>query len=254
MPRILVLGGTTEARLLGERLANRAEFDVTLSLAGRTASPVAHAVPIRIGGFGGPSGLADYLRHERIDALIDATHPFASTISANAAVAAHQTDVRFIALRRPQWIAVAGDRWIEVDGVDAAVTAIGEVPRCVFVALGRNELAAFMRAPQHSYLVRSVDPVDPPLPLPDVAYITERGPFSEAHDAALMKQHRIETVIAKNSGGSAAYGKIAAARMRGIAVIMLRRPASDDSPAVETIDDAVAWLDHALTCAAARGV
>jgi precorrin-6A/cobalt-precorrin-6A reductase len=254
MSRILVLGGTTEARLLGERLAKRAEFDVTLSLAGRTASPVAHAVPIRVGGFGGPGGLADYLRRERIDALIDATHPFASTISANAAAAARQADVRFIALRRPEWVAVAGDCWIEVDGVDAAVSAIGEAPRRVFVALGRNELAPFVRAPQHSYLVRSVDPVDPPLPLPDVAYITERGPFSEAHDAALMKQHRIDTVIAKNSGGSAAYGKIAAARVRRIAVIMLRRPAPGDAPAVETIDDAVAWLDHASTSTAARRV
>jgi precorrin-6A/cobalt-precorrin-6A reductase len=111
-----------------------------------------------------------------------------------------------------------------------------------------------VRAPWHFYLIRSVDPVDPPLPLPDVAYITERGPFSEAHDAALMQQHRIDVVIAKNSGGSAAYGKIAAARARGIAVIMLRRPAPGDSPAVETIDAAVAWLDHAPASVAARGV
>jgi precorrin-6A/cobalt-precorrin-6A reductase len=254
MPRILILGGTTEARLLGERLAKRAQLHVTLSLAGRTASPVAHAVPVRVGGFGGAGGLAAYLRRERIDALIDATHPFAGTISANADAAARQTGVRFIALRRPEWVAVAGDRWIEVDGVDAAVTAIGEGPRRVFVALGRNELAPFVRAPQHFYLVRSVDPVDPPLPLPDVAYITERGPFSEGHDAALMQQHRIDVVIAKNSGGSAAYGKIAAARARRIAVIMLRRPAPGDGPAVETVDDAVAWLDHAPTSAAARGV
>jgi precorrin-6A/cobalt-precorrin-6A reductase len=254
MPRILILGGTTEARLLGERLAKRAQLHVTLSLAGRTASPVAHAVPVRVGGFGGAAGLAAYLKRERIDALIDATHPFAGTISANADAAARQTGVRFIALRRPAWVAVAGDRWIEVDGVDAAVTAIGEGPRRVFVALGRNELAPFAHAPRHFYLIRSVDPVDPPLPLPDVAYITERGPFGEAHDAALMQQHRIDVVIAKNSGGSAAYGKIAAARARGIAVIMLRRPAPGDCPAVETIDDVVAWLDHASASTAARGV
>lgn len=254
MSRILILGGTTEARLLGERLAKRPQLQVTLSLAGRTASPVAHAVPVRIGGFGGPGGLADYLRRERIDALIDATHPFAAAISANAAAAARQAGVRLIALRRPPWAAVAGDRWIEADGVDAAVTAIGEQPRRVFVALGRNELGPFLRAPQHFYVVRSVDPVSPPLPLPDVAYITERGPFSEAHDAALMTRHRVELVIAKNSGGSAAYGKIAAARARGIAVIMLRRPAPGNAPAVETVDDAVAWLDHAPASSAARGV
>src|SRR5208282_5747763 len=113
MPRILILGGTTEARALGERLARRDGLDVTLSLAGRTASPVPHAVPVRVGGFGGTAGLADYLAKERIDALIDATHPFANIISANAAAAARQTAVPFIALHRPPWTTIAGDRWID---------------------------------------------------------------------------------------------------------------------------------------------
>ena len=254
MPRVLILGGTTEARLLGEQLAKRGDLDVTLSLAGRTASPVPHAVPIRVGGFGGAAGLADYLVAERIDALIDATHPYANIISENAAAAARQTSVPFMALRRPPWTAVAGDRWAEVNDTSAAVRAIGEAPRRVFVALGRNELAPFAAAPQHRYLVRSVDPVDPPLPLPHVAYITARGPFSEADDRALMTAHKIDVVIAKNSGGSAAYGKIAAARALGVDVILLRRPAASAAPAVETMEDAIAWLDHALTSAAARGV
>jgi precorrin-6A/cobalt-precorrin-6A reductase len=126
--------------------------------------------------------------------------------------------------------------------------------RSVFVALGRNELAPFKDAPQHRYLVRSVDPVEPPLPLPHVTYITARGPFSEADDRALMTAHGIEVVIAKNSGGNAAYGKIAAARTLGIDVILVRRPVVADAPAVETIDAAVAWLDHTLTSAVARGV
>ncbi len=254
MPRVLILGGTTEARLLGERLAKRGDLDVVLSLAGRTASPVPHALPIRVGGFGGAAGLADYLVAERIEALIDATHPYANIISENAAAAARRTSVPFIALRRPPWTAVAGDRWIEVSNAAAAVEAIGEAPRRVFVALGRNELGAFAGAPQHRYLVRSVDPVDPPLPLPHVAYITARGPFSEADDRALMTAHKIDVVIAKNSGGSAAYGKIAAARALGVDVILLRRPAASAAPAVETMEDAIAWLDHALTSAAARGV
>ena len=129
-----------------------------------------------------------------------------------------------MALRRPPWRAVAGDRWTEVDDTAAAVRAIGETSRSVFVALGRNELAPFTGAPQHRYLIRSVDPVDPPLPLPHVAYVTARGPFSEADDRALMTAHKIDVVIAKNSGGSAAYGKIAAARALGIEVILLRRP------------------------------
>jgi precorrin-6A/cobalt-precorrin-6A reductase len=254
LPRILILGGTTEARLLGERLAKRGDLDITLSLAGRTAAPVPHAVPVRIGGFGGADGLADYLVSERIDVLIDATHPYATVISENAIAAARKTGVRFVALRRLAWSRVDGDRWTEVDDTAAAVRAIGEPPRRVFVALGRNDLAPFIAAPQHFYLFRSVDPIDPPLPLPRASYITERGPFGEAHDRALMTEHRIGVVISKNSGGSAAYGKIAAARALGIEVVMLRRPILPDAPAVETVDAALAWLDHAFTLAAVRGV
>jgi precorrin-6A/cobalt-precorrin-6A reductase len=254
MPRILVLGGTTEARILGERLAKRSGLDVTLSLAGRTALPVPHAVPVRVGGFGGAAGLADYLVANRIDALIDATHPYASIISANAAEAARKTAVAFITLRRPQWTKVAGDRWIEVENTASAVGAIGAKPRHVFVTLGRSDLAPFAVAPQHIYLFRSVDPVDPPLPLPHATYVTARGPFSEADDRALMKAHAIDVVIAKNSGGNAAHGKIAAARSLGVEVILVKRPPASAEPAVEAIDAAMEWLDHALTSTTARGV
>jgi len=254
MARILILGGTTEARQLAGRLAGRNGLDVTLSLAGRTATPATQPVPVRVGGFGGAAGLSDYLTRERIDALIDATHPYANVISANAVEAARRSGVPLIALRRPSWIAVSGDRWIEVNDVGEAVQAIGQTPRRVFVALGRNELKPFGDAPQHYYLIRSVDPVDPPLPLPSVGYVTGRGPFSEADDHALMTEHRIDVVIAKNSGGTATYGKIAAARALGIDVVMLRRALPPDGAAVETIEDAIAWLDHALTSATARGV
>jgi precorrin-6A/cobalt-precorrin-6A reductase len=254
MAKVLILGGTTEARKLAERVAQRANLEVTLSLAGRTASPVAHPVPIHVGGFGGAEGLADHLAAERVDVLIDATHPYANIISENAAAAARKAAVPFVALRRPAWSAVAGDRWTEVADAHAAVDAIGPESREVFVTIGRNELAPFARAPQHRYLIRSVDPVDPPLPLPRVTYITARGPFSEAHDRALMTQRRIEVVISKNSGGSAAYGKIAAARALGIEVIMLCRPPVADAPSVNTVEDALAWLDHTLTSTAARGV
>jgi precorrin-6A/cobalt-precorrin-6A reductase len=252
MTRVLILGGTTEARALGERLAKRGGLDVMLSLAGRTAMPVPHAVPVRVGGFGGAAGLADYLAEERIGALIDATHPFATVISENAIAAVRQTGVPFMTLRRPPWTAIAGDRWIKVNDTAAAVSAVGQEPRGVFVALGRSELKPFTGAPQHRYLVRSVDPVDPPLP--QVSYVTARGPFSEADDRALMTAHAIDVVIAKNSGGGAAYGKIAAARALGIEVILLRRPVAPAAPAVETVEDAIAWLDHTLTSAAARGV
>jgi precorrin-6A/cobalt-precorrin-6A reductase len=254
MARILILGGTAEARQLAGRLAGRDDLEVTLSLAGRTATPAAQPVPVRVGGFGGADGLAKYLVSERIAALIDATHPYANVISANAVAAARRSGVQLVALRRPPWIKVAGDRWIEVSDVREAVRALGQTPRRVFVALGRNELKPLRDAPRHYYLIRSVDPVDPPLPLPHVGYVTGRGPFGEADDHALMTEHRIDVVVAKNSGGSATYGKIAAARALGIDVIVLRRPPPSDEAAVETIDEAVAWLDHALTSTAARGV
>ena len=254
MRRILILGGTAEARRLAVRLAPRAELAVTLSLAGRTASPAAQSVPVRIGGFGGADGLADYLTVERIEAVIDATHPYAATISANAASAAQRANVPLLALRRAPWVAVVGDRWIEVADVTGAVRALAGAPRRVFVALGRKELQPFVRAPQHHYLVRSIDPVDPPLAVPHADYITSRGPFDEAAERALLAQHRIDIVIAKNSGGSASYGKIAAARALGLPVIVLRRPVLAQAPAVETVEDVVAWLDHARTGSIARGV
>jgi len=217
-------------------------------------APVALPVPVRRGGFGGAAGLADYLERERIDVLIDATHPYAQVMSANAAEAARRTGVAFLAVRRPPWIETSGDRWTEVSNVDGAVAALGQNPRRVFVALGRNELAPFVQAPQHHYLIRSVDPVEPPLPLPQVEYVTGRGPFSAADDHTLLMKHGIEVVVAKNSGGSATYGKIAAARTLGLDVVMLRRPPVPDAPAVTTVEEAVAWLDQALTVAAARGV
>ena len=235
-------------------MVGRAGLDVTLSLAGRTVAPARQPVPVRSGGFGGAAGLADYLAREHVDVLIDATHPYAGGISANAWAAAQMSSVRFVAVHRPPWIAVAGDRWTEVENVRGAVRALGATPRRVLVALGRNEIAPLADAPQHFYLIRSVDPVDPPLRLPHATYVTGRGPFVEADEIALMRTHRIEVVIAKNSGGGATYGKIAAARALGIEVIMLRRPPVPDAPSVATVDEAIAWLDHMLTSAAARGV
>jgi len=253
LSRILILGGTTEARRLAERLAPRADLDVRLSLAGRTSNPVPHPVPVRVGGFGGAEGLAQYLESERIDRLIDATHPYAAQMSAHAAQAARRAGVPLLALRRPAWQPVAGDRWSEVADTREAARVLGEAPRRVFLALGRNEIAVFAAAPQHVYLVRSVDPVEPPLAVPHATYIRARGPFAEADDRALLAAHAIDVVVSKNSGGEAAYGKIAAARALGIAVMLLRRPALPEVPAVERIEDAVAWLAHA-DASPARGV
>jgi precorrin-6A/cobalt-precorrin-6A reductase len=244
--RILILGGTTEARELAERLADRPEFDTTISLAGRTEAPKPLPVPTRTGGFGGAAGLADYLIHERIDLLVDATHPFAEQISANAAEAAKIAGVPVFALCRPGWVRQAGDRWISVGSIAAAVIALGEAPRRVFVSIGRQEAHQFSAAPQHSYLVRSVDPVDPPLAVPDCSYILATGPFTVERELDLFRYNRIDTVVTKNSGGSATYAKIEAARSLGIAVIVIdRQPA----PGVQTVHDAesaVELIDHLL--------
>ncbi len=252
--KILILGGTTEARVLAGRLSGGTRFDVTLSLAGRTVNPRDQGVRTRIGGFGGADGLAQVLRESHVDVLIDATHPFADRMSANAARAAAQTEVRFLALRRPPWERHPGDNWIEAGSVADAVAALGAPPRHVFLALGRKEIAPFANAPQHSYLIRSVDPIDPPLGVPRAVYVTARGPFDEGHDRKLLEDHRIDIVVAKNSGGLASYGKIAAARALCIPVVMVRRPALPDVTSVTTIEDALSWLDHAGTVAASRGV
>jgi precorrin-6A/cobalt-precorrin-6A reductase len=253
MKRILILGGTTEARRLAERLAPRPDLAVTLSLAGRTAAPAAQPVPVRVGGFGGAAGLAAFLAVQAIDVLIDATHPYAVQISANAADAAARVRIPLLVIERPPWNPVDGDRWTEVADMRAAVAAPGTAPRRVFLALGRNELRPFETAPQHFYLVRSVDPVEPPLALPNAVYLTGRGPFNEAAEHALLVQHHIDVIVAKNSGGTATYGKIAAARQLALPVIMLQRP-PPRAGAAETVEEAVARLDHVLTSAAARGV
>lgn len=246
MRRILILGGTTEARRLAERLAGRDDLAVTLSLAGRTLAPVALPVPVRVGGFGGAEGLAAHLRAEGIARLIDATHPFAARISRNAAVAAAAAGIPILALRRPAWVPVPGDRWTEIEAVADAVAALGEAPRRVFLALGRQELAPFEAAPQHVYLVRSVDPVEPPLAVPRATYVLGRGPFAEDDDRRLFEDHRIEAIVAKNSGGAATYGKIAAARSLGLPVILVRRPVVPAVPSVETPEAAAAWIDAPL--------
>jgi precorrin-6A/cobalt-precorrin-6A reductase len=250
MKSILVLGGTAEARLLAGKLAAIAE--VTLSLAGRTESPVAQGVPVRIGGFGGMEGLAAYLKENEIGLLVDATHPYAARISANAAEAARLAGVPVVALRRPAWEKLAGDRWTLVEGAAEAVDALGKRPRKIFLALGRQELAPFEAAPQHSYLIRSVDPVEPPLAVPHASYILARGPFSEAGDRTLLEKHGIDAIVAKNSGGSATYGKIAAARALGIQVFLIRRPPLPKIPFGASVEDVFQLADHAL--AEKRGV
>ncbi|MDL2401913.1 cobalt-precorrin-6A reductase [Rhizobium mayense] len=252
--RILILGGTTEARQLAEALASRADLDVVLSLAGRTIEPAPQPVPVRTGGFGGAEGLARYLRDEAIDLLIDATHPFAARMSANAAEAAHLCGISAFALRRPTWLPVEGDRWRSVQGVSKAIAALGPSPLNVFLAIGRQEAHQANAAPIHHYWVRSVDPVELPLTVPNVTYIHAKGPFRLEDELDLLRQYRIDVIVTKNSGGSATYAKIEAARQLGIEVIMIERAPAADMLAVETVEAALHHIDHLAPSLMKRGV
>lgn len=247
--RILVLGGTGEARTLATRLAARPGVEVTLSLAGRTRAPVVPDCAVRIGGFGGAEGLARAARDH--DILVDATHPFARRVSANAEAASAATGVPLVTLDRPPWQAVAGDHWIRVADMAAAVAALGPAPRRVFLAIGRQEAGAFRAAPWHAYLIRSVEPVAPGDLPPDAETLLARGPFAERDERALLQQRGIEIVVAKNSGGAATHGKIAAARALGLPVVLIDRQARPG--AATTVEEALARLDHPAT-SAKRGV
>ncbi len=248
--RVLVLGGSSEATALATALAGKAAIDATLSLAGRTSSPLVQALPTRIGGFGGIDGLAAYLVAEKIDILVDATHPFAAQISRHAREAAVRAGCRLIAVGRPPWRPLPGDAWREVADIDAAVDALGPAPRRAFLTVGRLQLAAFAARPQHHYLVRTIDAVGPDL-LPGAEFIAARGPFDVADEERLIRDHRIEVLVTKNSGGAATAGKLEAARRLGLSVILVRRPQAA-GPMIG-VGDALGAIE-AHRAAALRGV
>ena len=237
----MILGGTLEGRLLGERLGRDARYAILLSFAGRTESLRRPDVPHRVGGFGGVEGLARTLRAQRFDALIDATHPFAARISSNAVQAAALTGTPLVRLARPLWERAAGDHWTEVSDFASAAHALGAAPRRVLLTVGRQEVPAFAAAPQHAYLVRAVD--DFTHGLRRARVLSARGPFALEDELRLLTRERIECIVSKNSGTPATYAKIEAARMLSLPVIMVQRPPVPDAPEVATLDDVCAWLE-----------
>ncbi len=251
--KVLLLGGTTEASELARLLARDPRFAATLSLAGRTEKPAAAPIATRVGGFGGIAGLERYIDAQGIDCLIDATHPYAAQISANAAEAAARRCVPLLALRRPPWPRLEGDLWQEVADAEAAAQALGPTPRRVFLAMGRLEVRAFAQAPQHHYLIRSIDHPGP-LPLPSLQVITARGPFDPAAEEASMRDRGIEVLVSKNSGGTATYGKIEAARRLQLPVLLLARPDLPGAESVTAAEEAMAWLAADHEALARRGV
>jgi len=243
--RALILGGIADASLLAAEIA-RAGLDAVYSYGGRTRAPADQPLPTRIGGFGGVSGLADYIRGEGITHVIDATHPFAAEMSRNAVEACAETKTPLIALERAPWTKAPGDVWVEVSDVAAAVAALPEAPANVFLAIGRQHIAPFASKPQHAYTLRFVDPPEAPLPFAaDV--IVSRGPFTLEGELEMMRSRGIDWIVARNSGGDGARAKIDAARMLGLPVIMISRPALPERQRVESVDEVMQWLGH-RTC------
>jgi len=240
--RLLILGGTSEASALAQRLADEPGVAAMLSLAGATANPAQSPIPQRVGGFGGVEGLAAFLVRERIAAVVDATHPFASQMSANALAACRATNTPLLAFTRPSWTREPGDRWIEVATIEEAVEVLGDAARTVFLTQGRLQLAAFARAPQHRYIVRAIDRPAEIDALPDCKLILKRGPFSFADEAAFMRNEGVEALVTKNSGGRATYAKIEAARALGIEVVVVRRPPASEAETLEDLDAVMAWI------------
>lgn len=252
--RILILGGTTEASALTELLADDPRFEATVSLAGRTSTPRLQPIATRIGGFGGIDGLADFLHTQKIDAMIDATHPYAAQISANAVAACQRTGVPLASIVRPAWTPQPGDAWQDVPSPPAAAEALGSPARRVFLSLGRQDLHLFAAAPQHRYLARLIGPPQQASLPPDLVLLHQRGPFDREAERRLLEDEKIDVIVSKNSGGRATYPKIEAARELGLPIVMIARPDKPAGHVVASAEEAVAWLGHDSARRSLRGV
>jgi len=242
--RVLVLGGTGEARCLAERLVADERISVITSLAGVTREPRSFAGALRTGGFGGAKGLQTFVVDERIDLLIDAAHPFAAQISANAAKASRGSGIQCLRLERPPWELQEGDRLTNVPDVQAAADAIPRGARA-FVTVGRQDVAAFLVREDISVVARMIEPPD--VAVPDHAeIILARPPFALADEKALMETKGISVLVAKNSGGTATEAKIVAARELSLQVIMVVRPEKPPVPTAADVDEMVDLIEGEL--------
>ncbi|MEV2223753.1 cobalt-precorrin-6A reductase [Nocardia vinacea] len=240
--KTLILGGTREAREIAHIASGERGFDIVSSLAGRVRDPLLPEGAVRIGGFGGVEGLRNWLANNEIAVVIDATHPFAGTISANAAGAATDLGLPLLHVRRPGWSQQSGDRWIRVPDLDAAAQAISELGERIFLTIGRQGVAAFAGLTDQWFLIRAIDPPTGALP-PHHELLLARGPFSPADEQRLLTQHRIDALVTKDSGGDQTAAKLDAARSAGLPVVVVDRPELPPGAAVvESVDAAWKWL------------
>jgi precorrin-6A/cobalt-precorrin-6A reductase len=236
---ILILGGTAEARDLAAELQSSG-IEVTSSLAGRVANPRLPEGQVRIGGFGGREAMADWLTEHGVVAVIDATHPFAERISASAVGACANSSIPLLALQRPGWSERPRDRWTWVDGLDQAAAALPEHGERVFLTTGRQGLAAFAHVRTAWFLIRCVDPPDPPLP-DQSTVLLDRGPYTLEGELKLIDTHQLDVVVTKDGGGDHTVAKLDAARERGLPVIIVRRPDRGGAITVTTVAAAADW-------------
>lgn len=243
-PHLLILGGTGEAAALAERAVARFgdALRVTTSLAGRTARPADVAGERRIGGFGGADGLGAYIAEHGVGLVIDATHPFAAQISAQAAAACAAARVPRLVLERPAWRRDPRDRWIEVDDFGAAAAALPALGRRCFLTTGARGLAAFAGLGDIHFIVRLVDAPGTALPLASYELVLGRGPFGLAEEGAMLQRHAIDMLVVKASGGGATEAKLVAARELGLPVVMLRRPPAPPGARADSVAAALDWL------------
>jgi precorrin-6A/cobalt-precorrin-6A reductase len=238
---VLILGGTAEAAELAGRLV-AAGCAVLTSLAGRTVSPRLPAGRVRSGGFGGPDGLARFLAAERIDRLVDATHPFAARIKSNAVMAAAIAAVPLLRVSRPPWPASPGDDWRDAPSLSAGAALAARLGTRIFAPLGAQDTALLPDLAGVRWLVRSIERPSR-LPL-GAAWVAGRAPFLLADEIALLQRWQIEVVLAKNSGGSGARAKLDAARALALPVVLIERPTVPAAPEVASVEAALAWLLH----------
>lgn len=245
-PHLLILGGTAEAAQLAEAAVERygATLAVTSSLAGVTRAPKPVAGALRVGGFGGVSGLADWLR--RVDMVVDATHPFATRISANSRAACVAERVPRLVLSRPFWQRKTGDRWRVVSDLDSAAALLPDMSKRAFLSVGSQRLEAFSGLRDVHFVVRMIDPPVTALNLSRYSVVLGRGPFDVAAERDLLHRERIDTVVSRNSGGTATYAKIAAARMLNLPVVMIAPPPHVSDVRVESLEGALQWIDERI--------
>ncbi|MCY7340596.1 MAG: cobalt-precorrin-6A reductase [Pseudonocardia sp.] len=238
---LLVLGGTAEGRQLASALHRRPGYAVTSSLAGRVSVPTLPCGEVRVGGFGGVAGLINWLREHHTDVVVDATHPFATRMTSHAVAATAALGLPLLVLCREGWTAGPGDRWHRVPSPEAAAAMLPELGERVFLATGSGNLAAFAGLDLWC-VVRAVDPPPPPLPR-RVHLILGRGPFTADAERALLREHRIDVVVTRDSGGEMTAAKLVAARELGLPVVLLARPPAPDAPVLATVEEVVRRLD-----------